>query len=163
MSLRRDEGRGLYIPLFLFRSNTNLLTPIRSFVPALLPLKGVLPSVRHHPFERQPEQRYNTLDFAGQNRVPRRALPSFGNRPIFDAVGPQTDKRSLLAMPSKIENLRNLPIHIGDFQIFTHRKLLRIFIFLCTRCGGNEEFLSNVFYAFRTEVGIWALFLIRSR
>ena len=61
---------GLYIPLFLFRSNTNLLTPICSFVPALLTLKGVLPSVRHHPFERQPEQRYNTLDFAEQNRVP---------------------------------------------------------------------------------------------
>ena len=65
---------GLYIPLFLFRSNTNLLTPIRSFVPALLTLKGVLPSVRHHPFERQPEQRYNTLDFpAGKSCANRDA------------------------------------------------------------------------------------------
>ena len=72
---------GLYIPLFLFRSNTNLLTPIRSFVPALLTLKGVLPSVRHHPFERQPEQRYNTLDFAEQNRVPTGMLS-----PLLEAL-----------------------------------------------------------------------------
>jgi len=48
--LTKDAGRRLYIPPFLFRTDTNLLAPVRSLVSVLLPLKGVLPISGITPF-----------------------------------------------------------------------------------------------------------------
>lgn len=93
MTLRRDEG--LYIPLLPSPSSrifskscicdntavTNSACPTAAgeCLPAAIcphsrwrsqPLSGV-----------SREQRYNTLDFPRESRVPRKALPSFGNLP----------------------------------------------------------------------------------
>jgi hypothetical protein len=86
--LTKDAGRRLYIPPFLFRTDTKLLAPVRSLVSALLPRKGVLPNRRHHPFSRQPEQRYNTLDFACGKIVCQRAAAPLDAPRIFFACGP---------------------------------------------------------------------------
>lgn len=84
-SLRRDgrRGTGLYIP-FAPSSHEHKAAHSRSqFVFALLPLKGVLPIWRHHPFSRQPEQRYNTLDFAKAKSCAKRENPSLDTPSIF--------------------------------------------------------------------------------
>jgi len=48
----------------------------------------VLPNRRHHPFSRQPEQRYNTLDFACGKIVRQRADRPAGCPAILSPAGP---------------------------------------------------------------------------
>ena len=80
-----DEG---FIYHCSFSAQTkNLFTTVLKFSPALLPVKGALPIRRHHPFSHQPEQRYNTLDFASkivcQKGYPSLDSPSFSAQPVY--------------------------------------------------------------------------------
>ena len=83
-----DDGREIIYRLFLLRAGKKLLVTARNFSPVLLPLKGVLPRGRHHPFSRQTEQRYNTLDFACGKIVCQRAAAPLDAPRIFFACGP---------------------------------------------------------------------------
>jgi len=85
---RRKTGDESLIYLCSFPAQAkNLFAAAHKFSPALLPFKGVLPIWRHHPFSRQPEQRYNTLDFASkivcQKGYPSLDSPSFSAQPVY--------------------------------------------------------------------------------
>ena len=90
----RCGGTGVDIPLLPFPSRQILpceQIPISSVIaqnpPALLPPRSVYPlpicpscRCRSQPLPGDSrKQRYNTLDFPWESRVPRKALPSFGN------------------------------------------------------------------------------------
>lgn len=74
-------GRELDIPLFFFRTGEEFVRRrSQIFTRATDPKKRLSVNnalCRPAPFLRQPERRYNTLDFAGQNRVPKRVPLSF--------------------------------------------------------------------------------------
>jgi hypothetical protein len=80
------DGR-LYTVCSFSAQVKKLLVTARNFSPVLLPLKGVLPRGRHHPFSRQTEQRYNTLDFACGKIVCQGACSPFGYPAIFSQLG----------------------------------------------------------------------------
>ena len=100
-------GRGLYIPLLPFPASRILLLKNPAFVlyltsqnpPVLLPRKSVCCHTllhrrvcRHPLFRVSRKQRYNTLDFAKQNRVPTGLLRA--------PIGNPAAKRCSLCNPS---------------------------------------------------------------
>ncbi len=101
MSLRRDGG--FYIPLLPFPASRILLLKNPAFVlyltsqnpPVLLPRKSVCcHTLPHRRVRRQPlsrvsrKQRYNTLDFAKQNRVPTGMLRAPIGNPVQKGIFP---------------------------------------------------------------------------
>ena len=101
MSLRRDGGS--YIPLLPFPASRILLLKNPAFAlyltsqnpPVLLPRKSVcchtLPHrrvCRHPLFRVSRKQRYNTLDFAEQNRVPTGMLRAPIGNPVQKGIFP---------------------------------------------------------------------------
>ena len=143
-------GRGLYIPLLPFPASRILLLKNPAFVPqltsqnppVLLPRKSVCcHTLPHRRVRRQPlsrvsrKQRYNTLDFAKQNRVPTGMLRApIGNpaakryslcNPSFSSqVYVQTAKGSLHCLLRKCKR-QSVPMRSGlpfcrQFQ-FYHR------------------------------------------
>ena len=119
-------GRGLYIPLLPFPASRILLLKNPAFVlyltsqnpPVLLPRKSVCRhTLPHRRVRRQPlfrvsrKQRYNTLDFAKQNRVPTGMLRApIGNpaakgifplQSLIFLAGAYTNCKRQLAMPAQ--------------------------------------------------------------
>ena len=131
--LRRDEG--FYIPLLPFPDRRILFLKNSAFVPqltsqnppVLLPRKSVcrhtLPhcGVRRHPLSRvSRKQRYNTLDFPTENRVPTglllapignpepKGLPPSGHLQFSSHNGTQTVKTQFGTGTKKMTNLKTL-------------------------------------------------------
>lgn len=116
-----------------------------------LPLKEVLPIRRHHPFYRQPEQRYNTLDFA-KGKIVCQGVTPFGN-PCIPSAMVYTDRRfAAVTLASKMQkHQRNICFmckYSSDvFIAETYERLLCIFkldrsmlLFVVLHCAFNILF-----------------------
>ena len=89
---RRRDGGFIY-PCSFSAQMKNFLASARKSSPALLPFKGVLPRGRHHPFSRQPERRYNTLDFAKAKSCAKRLVAPLDTLPFSRSWGPIPENR----------------------------------------------------------------------
>lgn len=132
---RRDERRetrdgGFIYRLSLYRTNTKLLTFVRSFIPALLPLKGVLPIRRHHTFLRQPEQRYNTLDFASKIVCQQGAARPYW-KPRVKGISPLRIPHILTAGGTKLRNPVWLPCYQKSKTRINSLRQIGVIPFFC--------------------------------
>ena len=112
--------------------------------PALLPPKSACPLLicpgckcRSQPLPGvSRKQRYNTLDFPTENRVPRKALPSFGNLPpkgtLFPSGHPACPCSGYPSCSRTLDTL--LPEQVKQAQIFA--QVTGIFLCLFLFSGG---------------------------